>query len=147
MARARRNLDQRRRGHRFSREYLEGRKSAFGAIGQISPDYLCMDGTIPVTKLPDVLEQIYAIGDRYGFEIANIFHAGDGNMHPLICTTPPARRARPGRGRAALKSCAFASRPGAASPVSTGSDREARSHAADVLARRPRADEGAQARL
>ena len=62
----------------------KGRKSAFGAIGQISPDYLCMDGTIPVTKLPDVLEQIYAIGDRYGFEIANIFHAGDGNMHPLI---------------------------------------------------------------
>ena len=62
----------------------KGRKSAFGAIGQISPDYLCMDGTIPVTKLPNVLEQIYAIGDRYGFEIANIFHAGDGNMHPLI---------------------------------------------------------------
>jgi glycolate oxidase len=62
----------------------KGRKSAFGAIGQISPDYLCMDGTIPVIKLPDVLEQIYAIGARYGFEIANIFHAGDGNMHPLI---------------------------------------------------------------
>ena len=62
----------------------KGRKSAFGAVGQISPDYLCMDGTIPVTKLPEVLEQIYAIGDRYGFEIANIFHAGDGNMHPLI---------------------------------------------------------------
>ena len=62
----------------------KGRKSAFGAVGQISPDYLCMDGTIPVTKLPDVLEQVYAIGDRYGFEIANIFHAGDGNMHPLI---------------------------------------------------------------
>lgn len=64
--------------------FWAGRKSAFPAVGRISPDYLCMDGTIPVTKLPDVLEQIYAIGDRYGFEIANIFHAGDGNMHPLI---------------------------------------------------------------
>ena len=62
----------------------KGRKSAFGAIGQLTPDYLCMDGTIPVTKLPQVLEQIYAAGEKYGFQIANIFHAGDGNMHPLI---------------------------------------------------------------
>ena len=62
----------------------KGRKSAFGAIGQISPDYLCMDGTIPVSKLPEVLDKIYAAGEEYGYEIANIFHAGDGNMHPLI---------------------------------------------------------------
>ncbi|MGB0844113.1 MAG: FAD-linked oxidase C-terminal domain-containing protein [Alphaproteobacteria bacterium] len=62
----------------------KGRKSAFGAIGQISPDYLCMDGTIPTSQLPYVLKQIKAIGDKHGFQVANIFHAGDGNLHPLI---------------------------------------------------------------
>jgi glycolate oxidase len=62
----------------------KGRKSAFGAIGQISPDYFCMDGTIPTGKLPEALERIGAICDSYGFQVANIFHAGDGNLHPLI---------------------------------------------------------------
>lgn len=61
-----------------------GRKSAFGAMGQLAPDYLCMDGTIPTGQLPYVLAEIEKIGQRYGFPIANIFHAGDGNMHPLI---------------------------------------------------------------
>lgn len=61
-----------------------GRKSAFGAMGQISPDYLCMDGTIPTGKLPEVLSRIKQVGEAYGFQIANIFHAGDGNLHPLI---------------------------------------------------------------
>lgn len=62
----------------------KGRKSAFGAIGRISPDYFCMDGTIPTGKLPEALDRISSICDDYGFEVANIFHAGDGNLHPLI---------------------------------------------------------------
>jgi glycolate oxidase len=62
----------------------KGRKGAFGAIGRISPDYLCMDGTIPTSKLPEVLRRIREISDSYGLKVANIFHAGDGNLHPLI---------------------------------------------------------------
>ena len=62
----------------------KGRKSAFGAVGQISPDYLCMDGTIPTSRLPEVLKGIQAISDKYGLQVANIFHAGDGNLHPLV---------------------------------------------------------------
>ncbi len=61
----------------------KGRKSAFGAIGRIA-DYYCMDGTIPLGHLPYVLEEITKICDRYGLKVANIFHAGDGNLHPLI---------------------------------------------------------------
>jgi glycolate oxidase len=61
----------------------KGRKSAFGAIGRIS-DYYCMDGTIPLGKLAEVLVEISRICDRSGLRVANIFHAGDGNLHPLI---------------------------------------------------------------
>mgnify|MGYP000085450302 FL=1 len=61
-----------------------GRKSAFGAIGQIS-DYMCLDGTIPVSSLPMVLRRIGELSDEYGLKVGNVFHAGDGNMHPLIC--------------------------------------------------------------
>lgn len=60
-----------------------GRKSAFGAMGQIN-DYMCLDGTIPVSELPYVLRRISEIGKDYGLGVANVFHAGDGNMHPLI---------------------------------------------------------------
>jgi glycolate oxidase len=62
----------------------KGRKGAFGAIGRISPDYLCMDGTIPTSCLPEVLARIDAMSGSYGLKVANIFHAGDGNLHPLI---------------------------------------------------------------
>jgi glycolate oxidase len=62
----------------------KGRKGAFGAVGRISPDYLCMDGTIPTSRLPDVLRRIGEMSERYGLQVANIFHAGDGNLHPLI---------------------------------------------------------------
>ena len=62
----------------------KGRKGAFGAIGRISPDYLCMDGTIPTSRLPEVLARIGEMSDSYGLKVANIFHAGDGNLHPLI---------------------------------------------------------------
>ncbi|MCC6305718.1 MAG: FAD-binding protein [Rhodobacteraceae bacterium] len=60
-----------------------GRKSAFGAMGRIG-DYICLDGTIPVSELPRVLAAIAALSARYGHSVANVFHAGDGNMHPLI---------------------------------------------------------------
>jgi glycolate oxidase len=62
----------------------KGRKGAFGAVGRISPDYLCMDGTIPTSRLPDTLRRIGEMSDLYGLKVANIFHAGDGNLHPLI---------------------------------------------------------------
>ena len=62
----------------------KGRKGAFGAVGRISPDYLCMDGTIPTSRLPEVLGRIGAMSAEYGLLVANIFHAGDGNLHPLI---------------------------------------------------------------
>ena len=60
-----------------------GRKSAFGAMGQIN-DYMCLDGTIPVSGLPHVLRRIGELAQDYGLAVANVFHAGDGNMHPLI---------------------------------------------------------------
>ena len=60
-----------------------GRKSAFGAMGQIN-DYICLDGTIPVSSLPRVLRGIGDLSAQYGLDVANVFHAGDGNMHPLI---------------------------------------------------------------
>ncbi len=62
----------------------KGRKAAFAAAGNISPDYFVQDGVIPRTQLAKVLTEIKALGDRYGYRIANVFHAGDGNLHPLI---------------------------------------------------------------
>ncbi|WP_075289915.1 FAD-binding oxidoreductase [Pararhizobium arenae] len=61
----------------------KGRKSAFGATGRIA-DYICMDGTVPLSKLSEVLRKTGEIAARYGLRVANVFHAGDGNMHPLI---------------------------------------------------------------
>ncbi len=61
-----------------------GRKAAFPAVGRISPDYYCMDGTIPRGKLPEVLAAMRDMADTYGLRVANVFHAGDGNLHPLI---------------------------------------------------------------
>ena len=60
-----------------------GRKSAFGAMGQIN-DYMCLDGTIPVSELPYVLRRIGEMSKEFGLDVGNVFHAGDGNMHPLI---------------------------------------------------------------
>ena len=64
--------------------FWAGRKSAFPAVGRISPDYYCMDGTIPRRRLPQVLARMAELADRYGLRVANVFHAGDGNLHPLI---------------------------------------------------------------
>ncbi len=61
-----------------------GRKAAFPAVGRISPDYYCMDGTIPRKKIAHVLQKIAELSQHYGLRVANVFHAGDGNLHPLI---------------------------------------------------------------
>ncbi len=64
--------------------FWAGRKAAFPAVGRISPDYYCMDGTIPRQALPEVLGEITRLSEHYGLACANVFHAGDGNLHPLI---------------------------------------------------------------
>src|SRR4029077_19490515 len=64
--------------------FWSGRKAAFPAVGRISPDYYCMDGTIPRRALADVLTRIAALSQHYKLRCANVFHAGDGNLHPLI---------------------------------------------------------------
>ena len=65
-------------------QFWQGRKNAFPAVGAIGPDYLCMDGTIPRNKLSTVLKRMDELGERHGLRVANVFHAGDGNLHPLI---------------------------------------------------------------
>ena len=64
--------------------FWAGRKAAFPAVGQISPDYYCMDGTIPRNRLPEVLSSMTQLSKQYDLRVANVFHAGDGNLHPLI---------------------------------------------------------------
>jgi glycolate oxidase len=64
--------------------FWSGRKAAFPAVGRISPDYYCMDGTIPRTRLAEVLARMRTLSEQYGLAVANVFHAGDGNLHPLI---------------------------------------------------------------
>jgi len=64
--------------------FWAGRKSAFPAVGRLAPDYYCMDGTIPRKHLGQVLKRISELSQHYGLEVANVFHAGDGNLHPLI---------------------------------------------------------------
>jgi glycolate oxidase len=61
------------------------RKAAFPAAGRISPHYFVQDGVVPRTKLPDVLARIESLSEEYGLKVANVFHAGDGNLHPLVC--------------------------------------------------------------
>jgi glycolate oxidase len=63
----------------------KGRKAAFAAMGRVSPNYYVQDGVVPRTKLPEVLGRIAALSQRSGLPIGNVFHAGDGNLHPLIC--------------------------------------------------------------
>jgi glycolate oxidase len=64
--------------------FWAGRKAAFPAVGRITPDYYCMDGTIPRAKLPQVLARMRQLSEQFGLPVANVFHAGDGNLHPLI---------------------------------------------------------------
>ena len=72
------------RGEAERRLFWAGRKGAFPAMGRLAPDYYCIDGTIPRRRLPDVLEAIERLSARHGLAVANVFHAGDGNLHPLI---------------------------------------------------------------
>jgi glycolate oxidase len=64
--------------------FWAGRKAAFPAVGRISPDYYCVDGTIPRKRLPEVLTEMRALSEKHRLRVANVFHAGDGNLHPLI---------------------------------------------------------------
>jgi len=71
------------------RELLwKGRKNAFGALGRLAPSNYVLDGVIPRSKLPQTLRRIQKIGTHFGFQIGNIFHAGDGNLHPIILYDP-----------------------------------------------------------
>ena len=85
----------------------KGRKSAFGATGRIA-DYICMDGTVPLSQLAYVLRKTSEITDRYGLRVANVFHAGDGNLHPLIlynCNDPVEAQKAEDAGNDILKLC------------------------------------------
>jgi glycolate oxidase len=62
----------------------KSRKSAFGAIGRLSPTYCTQDGVVPRTKLPHILRHIMKVGERHNLRVANVFHAGDGNIHPIL---------------------------------------------------------------
>jgi len=64
--------------------FWAGRKAAFPAVGRISPDYYCMDGTIPRKHLAHVLQRMRELSEEYGLRVVNVFHAGDGNLHPLV---------------------------------------------------------------
>ena len=63
----------------------KARKAAFAAMGRIAPNYYVQDGVIPRTQLPEVLTRIDELAEEYGLQVANVFHAGDGNLHPLVC--------------------------------------------------------------
>jgi glycolate oxidase len=63
----------------------KGRKAAFAAMGRVSPDYYVQDGVVPRTRLPDVLRRIGELEREFGLRVGNVFHAGDGNLHPLVC--------------------------------------------------------------
>lgn len=83
--RAHRAREVRRAANEAERARLwRGRKGAFGAMGRLSPSYCTQDGVVPRSKLPEMLRRIAAIGQKYGVRIANVFHAGDGNIHPLL---------------------------------------------------------------
>ena len=62
----------------------KARKRAFGAVGRLAPNYATHDGVVPRTRLPDILERITAISARHNLQIGNVFHAGDGNIHPIV---------------------------------------------------------------
>jgi len=88
--------------------FWAGRKTAFPAIGRISPDYLCMDGTIPRRQLPEMLSRMSRMSQQFGLRVANVFHAGDGNLHPLIlfdANTPGELERAEEFGAAILKAC------------------------------------------
>jgi glycolate oxidase len=101
----------------------KGRKSAFAAVGRISPSYFVQDGVIPRTKLPEVLADITPDGRRGGLRVANVFHAGDGNLHPLVLFDDAVEDRRTTPRSWPAPSWTSASPPAARSPASTASAR------------------------
>ncbi len=100
----------------------KGRKSAFGAIARIAPDYYLHDAVVPRTKLVEVLRQVYAIAAEQRLTMMNVFHAGDGNLHPLIVFDAPRARRVGARARApATRSSPRASPPAECCRASTAS--------------------------
>ena len=98
----------------------KGRKSAFAAVGRISPNYMVEDGVIPRSEIAPVLREIEAMATDAGLRVANVFHAGDGNLHPLVLyDARNARRGGAGRATWAGTSCACACGAAAPSPAST----------------------------
>jgi glycolate oxidase len=90
-----------------SAQIWKGRKSAFGATGRIA-DYICMDGTVPTSRLPEALRRTGEICASFGLRVANVFHAGDGNMHPLVlynCNDPVQQAKAEDAGNELLKLC------------------------------------------
>ena len=107
----------------------KGRKAAFAAMGRVSPNYYVQDGVVPRTRLPEVLRRIRDLEARSGLRIGNVFHAGDGNLHPLICYDEQrAGRGRSRRRRRRERSSRTASRPADRSPASTASARDKRDY-------------------
>jgi glycolate oxidase len=99
----------------------KGRKNAFGAVGRLSPFYYVQDGVVPRTRITDTLLEISRIGEKYGLKISNIFHAGDGNMHPSSCSMPACRANCAPRNWPGTKFSPTASQSAAPSPVSMAS--------------------------
>lgn len=96
------------RDEKERKRWWDNRKTAFAAMGAISPNYVVQDGVIPISRLPEVLQRIARISETYGLRIANVFHAGDGNLHPLILydAAKPGEEARAHEaGLMALKVC------------------------------------------
>ena len=98
-----------------------GRKAAFAAVGRISPDYFVQDGVVPRTRLAEVLDRIAEMGAEAGLRVANVFHAGDGNLHPLVLYNADAGRDRAGRAPVRGRSRSCASRWAARCRASTAS--------------------------
>ena len=98
-----------------------GRKAAFAAMGRVSPDYYVQDGVVPRTALPAALHRIGELSRTHGLRVANVFHAGDGNLHPLVLYDARDRRARPtGPSSWPPNPDRSASTPAGRSPASTG---------------------------
>ena len=128
--------------------FWKGRKAAFAAMGRVSPSYYVQDGVVPRTRLPDVLRRIAELGSAYGLRVGNVFHAGDGNLHPLVLydRRDPDETARAQKlSEEILAACIEAG--GALTGRARGRAGQARQAAAHVLARRRRGDAAAEGRV
>ena len=128
--------------------FWAGRKAAFPAVGRISPDYLCMDGTIPRGALPKALARIRDLSVKYDLRVANVFHAGDGNLHPLIlydANKPGEMERAEAFGADILRACVEFG--GVLDRRARRRHREARPDAGDVFGDRPQSAAAAEMRV